>query len=364
MIKRFTTSIPIIRKDFDKTKSAKFKGELSIVSNEHGIIYDWKIKLTEVAIDLMTTKSWFPPQKNNMFKIRRLLFNELGFKQIGRPNRSSNLIKKMNSEQLEIINKFINDRGKYKTTVKNIVTLFKGNNPTGEAASYKSAEMIIDSSEPTKNFIILLDKLIMKNRIDYDAVVIGTKTIGYKDFFKLNPSLESAFNFMQRDKTEAEFSMYLSGIKEYYNMYNITIKEATKIASKARAKYSKNIDDKHEELPFGLRDSNEFTKCHIYEFHDLRDEIVKAIREKRGYDKYEKMIKDPDNFVPLPNEIHRKFDLNYFTYKLNGEMWAINELGFEYINKYVDEKYKKIPDFFMTPERKKYFDLRNKDINW
>jgi hypothetical protein len=39
-IKRYHVEIPIIRKQFERTKSAKFKGILNIVANKDGIIYD------------------------------------------------------------------------------------------------------------------------------------------------------------------------------------------------------------------------------------------------------------------------------------------------------------------------------------
>ena len=44
-------------------------------------------------------------------------------------------------------------------------------------------------------------------------------------------------------------------------------------------------------------------------------------------------------------------------------MWPINEDGLKYINKFVEDKYKKIPQEFITEKRKKYLELRNQNIN-
>jgi hypothetical protein len=37
---RYRVNLPFIRKNYQKTKSAKFKGNLEFVSNKNGIIFD------------------------------------------------------------------------------------------------------------------------------------------------------------------------------------------------------------------------------------------------------------------------------------------------------------------------------------
>ena len=363
MIKRYYTEIPLIRKSYNSTKSARFKGMLKLVSNEMGVIYDWNINFESIDLDIMTTESWFV-KKTSGFKRREELFMELGLNQIKRPERGSNKIVVLDSEQLGIVNNFINDRTKYNSTIKNVVQLLKGNNPGGEFSKYKSAELVIDTHLPEKNFAIMIDKLVMKKGVEFAAVRMGAETIKYKDFFSLNESIKEAFSFIQKDNDESLFGHYIDGINQYYKEFNVIVSDADRVAKKARAKYSTNIDKENEVLPFGFVDKGQYQKCHIYEFHDLRDEIINALKEKKSYEKYVRMIQDPENFIPLPNEVHRKFDGNYFTYKINGDMWAINEDGYDYINKFIDDKYKKIPEFFLTKKRKEYLELRNKNINW
>ena len=292
------------------------------------------------------------------------MFLELGLKQEERQGKSSNNVVTLNDSQIEIVNNFINDRTKYKSTIKNVVQLLKGNNPGGEFSKYKSAEMVVDTTSSDKNFVILIDKLIMKKGIEFSAVRMGAKEIPYKDFFSLNDSIKEAYSFMQKDKDQSLFAPYIEGINNYYKEFNVVISDADRVAKRARAKYTVNIDNNKEQLPFGFVDKGQYQKCHIYEFHDLRDEIIKALKEKKSYEKYTDMIKDPENFIPLPNEVHRKFDGNYFTYKMNGKMWAINEEGNDYINKFIDDKFKTIPEFFLTDKRKQYLELRNQNIDW
>lgn len=361
-MKKYLVSVPIVRKQFNKTKSAKFKGDLQFVSNEHGIIYDWRILFSEVYIDVFTTEKWFN-ELPATFKRRSELFKILNLKQEVRPSKTQTKIVKMNPEQINIINDFFNDRNSYDSTLKNVVGVLKGNNPGGEAKNPNSAEMIIDTNSSIRNFVILFDDLVMKNKNSFEAEVIGSEEIQINQFASLNLSLNSAFSYMQKSKDLSSWASYLAGIKKYYKQYNVDINKAYIIADRARSAYGKKIDQEISSFPFGFKTTDEFQKCHIYEFSDLRDMIVEAIRENKSYSKYEEMIKDTNNFLPLPEHVHRKFDRNYFTYKTNGEIWPIHEAGKKFVDS-IDDKFKKIPDFFLTSKRIEYIAKRNKEINY
>ncbi len=358
---RYRVTIPFIRKQFNKTKSAKYKGDLVFISNKHGVIYDWKINFKEIHVDLFTTKSWFF-KKSSKFKIREKLFNELDLKQIKRPLKNSNKIIKLDDFQVKITNEFFNNRNKYNSTIKNIVGILKGNNPGGEAKKPSSAELIINLDLNTKNFIILIDDLIMKEKLKFDVAIFGSKTIELEKFIQLNETIESAFNFMQQEKDENDFKEYLSNIKEYYKKYNDNFKKVEKIIKSERSKYSKNIDKSIINFPFQFQNKSQFQKCHIYQIHQIKEQMIYQLHECKPIKKYIKMISDPQNFLPLTEEVHRKFDANDFTYKLDGTIWPLNELGHEFVKNELNQKYKKIDDFFLNEQRKKYLECRNKNL--
>ena len=359
-MRRYHIEILIIRSDFNKTNSSKFKGTLNFVSNKYGVIFDWKITFDEVWIDLFTTKSWFK-EKTTSFKRREALFNKLGLKQVERPSKSSNKLYKLNIEQIEQVNNYFNNRKEYNSTIKNILPILKGNNPGGEAKNPASGEMIIDTNSSIKNFVILFDDLVMKKKVSYNVAMIGAEDISFEHFCELNKELHEAFKFMQQAKSFRDFSNYLNNIKEYYRKFNIDDKEAERIAKKARSRFSKNVEENIKELPFGFTKSAQFQKCHIYEFHELRDKILEAIREQRSTKQFEEMIADPENFLPLPEEVHRKFDSDWFTYKTNGEIYALNEDGYNYVQKELRDVFKVIPEKFLTERRKQYLEYRNQN---
>lgn len=362
-MKRYIVNVPIIRKQFYETASAKFRGNIQFVSNEHGIIYDWKIAFSEIYVDIYTTESWFT-SNNKTFERRKELFKRLGLHQEKRPSGTkATKIVELNKQQVEITNDFFNDRSIYDSTIKNIVGVIKGNNPGGEAKNPESAEMIIDTANRTKNFVILFDDLVMKNKVDFDSVAFGAEEISIDEFATLNLKLKSAFSYMQKSKDLSSWSNYLDAVKTYYKQFNIDINKAYIIANRARAAYNKKIETEISVFPFGFKTSDEFQKCHIYEFHDLRDLIVEAIRENKSYSKYEEMIKDSNNFLPLPESIHRKFDNNFFTFKTNGEIWPIHDDGKKYVDS-IDNKFKRIPEFFLTKKRIEYISKRNQQINY
>ena len=358
---RHRVTIPFIRKQFNKTKSAKYKGDLEFISNKHGVIYDWKINFKEIHVDIFTTKSWFF-KKSSKFQIREKLFNELCLKQLQRPLKNSNKIIKLDDFQVKIVNNFFNNRNKYNSTIKNIVGILKGNNPGGEAKKPSSAELIIDWDLNTKNFIILIDDLIMKEKLKFDVAIFGSKEMKLEKFIELNETLESAFDFMQQEKDENDFKEYLSNIKEYYKKYNENVKKVEKIIKSERSKYSTNIDKTINNFPFQFKNKSQFQKCHIYQIHQIREQMIYQLHECKPIKKYIKMISDPQNFLPLTEEVHRKFDANDFTYKLDGTIWPLNKPGHEFIKHELDEKYKKIDDFFLSKQRKKYLECRNANL--
>lgn len=361
-MKRYLVSVDIIRKGYDATVSARFKGRLDFISNEHGVIFDWNVKFKSIYLDLHFTPSWGKTQPL-LFRFREALLKELGLKQSPRPNENSNDLLELSEKQVEIANAFFNNREKYNSTLKMIVGVIKGNNPRGEAKKPESAEMVIDSQILPPNFVILFDDLCSNYKDNFVSYAIFAEEKTMLEYVKLNPVVDKAFQFMQKSKSKNEFSIYLTGIQEYFKRYNEYITQAEKEAMKARNEFNKQIDKVIDKFPFGLESKDQFQKAHIYEYHLLRDEIVEALRENREYKKFLDAIKDPNNFLPLPEEIHRRFDNEDFTYTTDGKIWPLTEKGKDYINKYMESKFKEIPQWFLK-DRIKYIEKRNENINF
>jgi hypothetical protein len=163
---------------------------------------------------------------------------------------------------------------------------------------------------------------------------------------------------MQKNKDLSSWATYKKSIKSYYNKYNIDINKAYLIAKRRRSKFYTNIDKRVKYFPFGFKSKDQFQKCHIYEYHILRDKIVECIRNNSNYERYALMIEDENNFLPLPEDIHRKFDAGYFTYN-NGNMKYLNEKGKKFINSFVSNEFKNISSSFLNKKRLMYFDMRN-----
>lgn len=371
MSNNYLIKIPIIRKNYDKTNSAKFKGFIKIITNEYGVIKDWNIDFNEIYVDVFTTQRWFN-EPNTIFNIRTKLFKILNLVQIKRPDKNSTQLIKLNDDQIAEFNSFINDRDLYKSTIKNIVGIIKGNNPGGEAKKPSSAEMIIDTNESVnnslKNFVILLDDLVEKDNNHFLPFSINAKEMQLNKFVKLNPTIEAAFKYMQEQKGENDFTIYLNNIKKFYKTYNSYAEKAERIVKKERQKYNiavpKYYLKNNVSLPFDFKIENtdEFQKCHIYEVYALKSKITNLLYENKKSEalKIALKISDPENFIPLPEEIHRKFDRHIFTFvPSKGNAVPLNEEGQKYINEKLDKRFLQINKQFLTKKKMAFFQERN-----
>ncbi|AUM62773.1 MAG4270 family putative restriction endonuclease [Spiroplasma monobiae] len=369
--KTYLVNVPIIRKNFFSTNSAKFKGNLQIISNDFGIIKDWKIEFKEVWIDIFTTPRWFS-DKPSLFKYRERLFEELNLIQEHRPSKRSSNLYKLSDNELIIFNNFLNSKEKYGSTLKNIVGVIKGNNPGGEAAKPSSAEMIIDGFEDIgiRNFIILFDDLCLYKLDYFDLYKINAEEITLEKFVNLNDALKGVFEFMQKEKQYTDFLVYLVQMKKYYNKYNGIAKKGEELAKRARKRFSMNVDTYYKKnkisLPFGfdINDNSKYQKCHILEYHIIKDNIIKLLfsDNKANIEDYLDMISDPENFIPLPEEIHRKFDSNIFYYDTNGVAIPLGEEGKYFLNREENLKFNHINKEFLTKRKTWYIEKRKEQI--
>ena len=420
---RFHVSLPIISKNYydEKSEAAKFKGKLHWVSNQHGVIYDWKIEFDDIHLDQYTTLSWFKKigyldGGDNCFANREKLFSQLNLELIPRPNKK-NKQEKLNAKQKEIVNRFFdtwnnyynntqihkiitlkkneikkvndffNKRDKppkekkkgYNSTLNNIVAILKGSNPSGKVQKPNSAEMIIDPKEGIKykNFVILIDDLVMKKKNYYTNYKATSKSISFNKFCELdeNGNLKLLFEESQESRNQDQYDIYLKGIKKYYDDYKDTIINVDREVNKYRSRYYKAVKkqleqykkDHNGDLPFKIHKRKKIMYCHIEEVHYLKDLVINYARTRQDnlYKKYLERIADPNNCIPLPYDIHREFDDYIFTYNINGEACPLNKDGWQQLLEYYPhmQQYKQIPKDFLTKERIAYIKRRMEYIN-
>lgn len=126
----------------EKSTSAKAKGYIDLYLDfSTKILYvpHWEIKFESLYLDLYTTPAWFKSRKKN-FNLRKSLFDKLGLRQTNRPDKTENRLYELDQNELEIANKWFNEE--YNSTLKNIISIIKGNNAGGSFKKPSAAEMI------------------------------------------------------------------------------------------------------------------------------------------------------------------------------------------------------------------------------
>ena len=162
--------------------SAFCEGDLIlIVDKTTKIILDFYCIIEKCKIDLYTTASWFEkPKHKRQLQLRQELLKKLnlGDKHDKRPKKGSgekrnNLHEfKKNDWQIEKLNNFLNDKTKC-TTLKSLVWLIAGNNPSGEESNPKNAPLVACYHNEWVPFSLLFDGLYFGNK--YRELAGGTE---------------------------------------------------------------------------------------------------------------------------------------------------------------------------------------------
>lgn len=104
---------------------------MQFLADSNGHILSWKINFLEVWMDIYTTQSWIRKQNSN-FLVRKELFEYIFDGKIiqePRPNLSANKLILLNDIEIKKLNEWFSLN--YKSTLKNIIAIIKGNNPGG-----------------------------------------------------------------------------------------------------------------------------------------------------------------------------------------------------------------------------------------
>lgn len=381
--------------------SAKAKGKLIIyMYKDDWTIRDWNIEFSYLEIDIYTTPKWFE-NKNSNFRKRNSLFNYVfnnKVEQIKRASVSENKLIKLNEEEINKTNIWFNNYYKNeKGTLKNIISVLKGNNAGGSFKKVSSAEMYISDLNITNkkykwNLIMFMD-LIMNNinqksfsNLYTDDILnsfevqnsnqLVDKILSWNKIINLGQILEltSNENISNRKEKYENIEIFIKQIKNnkiINNFINNKVQKERYIASATEILIFNKIKNEN-----GIIDENiNYENAHIFNISSIKKELFQYVlnirqnnqsidnEEIANTSKFQKILKqasDKNNLLNLERNFHTNFDKNFYTYEENGNI-KILKIGFE-LNDWLKNNYSTIPKNKLTNEMKHYIRKRNNDI--
>lgn len=392
-----TYSYKFSTKNWEKN-SGKCEGILYFSGNSlTGEIYDWYVQFSKIKLDLYTTESWFKTINSN-YKLRedliRHIFNNTK-NQIIRPNKKSNLILELDENQLRLANLWF--KNKYKSTLKNVIAIISGNNPTGSFSKPNNAQMYISEENFVEkwreNFIMFFDKIVKFSLIDKKNINDFLK-VDLKKLEKVHPTYLELLNskyinlikFLEIFCLEMEEFNSLTSKQDTIDFLANDVKESFDKLINIKKQLIKSIENFRKNLPISIKVFNvdkDYERAHIKNVSDIKNESISSLIQlfssmkniniqnidktneyKNIIETSKQQIISSNNLLDLSRDVHSFFDKNYFTYsEINGEIIWNPEIH-QKINNKIDEKYLQIPNNEMTNERKKFLKARNKNISF
>ena len=392
-----TYSYKFSTKNWEKN-SGKCEGILYFSGNSlTGEIYDWYVQFSKIKLDLYTTESWFKTINSN-YKLRedliRHIFNNTK-NQIIRPNKKTNLILELDENQLRLANLWF--KNKYKSTLKNVIAIISGNNPTGSFSKPNNAQMYISEENFVEkwreNFIMFFDKIVKFSLIDKKNINDFLK-VDLKKLEKVHPTYLELLNskhinlikFLEIFCLEMEEFNSLTSKQDTIDFLANDVKESFDKLINIKKQLIKSIENFRKNLPISIKVFNadkDYERAHIKNVSDIKNESISSLIQlfssmkniniqnidktneyKNIIETSKQQIISSNNLLDLSRDVHGFFDKNYFTYsEINGEIIWNPEIH-QKINNKIDEKYLQIPNNEMTNERKKFLKARNKNISF
>ncbi|EXU60037.1 MAG4270 family putative restriction endonuclease [Mycoplasma mycoides] len=375
----------------EKSKSAYASGYIDIVadfSTDIPYISSWYIYFNELAIDLCTTPSWFITKPKN-FRQREKLFKTIRKTQLRRKNQNFNNLYKLSLPEITWVNDWFNKN--YDSSIKNIISILKGNNAGGTFKDENHAEMFITNlnskyNKYKNNLIMFLDLITMtdyiyrnefyeKQNYEYrieDINLFIDKINNYDYIEVLNLTIND--KKMSLDKRRSEFSARSKVLKYAIKNRIKYLSKALKTIDKERSKVSKFNINVFEKLNFYTYENAHIldvsrVKANIssiikqVNFSSNKKDIKKAIEKNCDYIFNIKSIADKNNLLNLPVQAHRWFDDNYFTYNEQGECYSLKK-------DFNPKEHKELQNSLIIKkdeyfkDRIKYIKLRNQSRNY
>ena len=167
-----------------KDEGLECEGEFTFYFDleEKEVIYQ-DVKFYQAGIDVYNTKSWFTDEKKSrVFEIREEILKSLGYEPKPRPkNIRIKEIKKLEGEQKKILSDLWN---KHKITIRNIIKILSGSNPTGTKQNPDASQIWLNTNNfkyNEYNFALLLQPNI-KTRNLKDKKPLHSEEMNFKDF--------------------------------------------------------------------------------------------------------------------------------------------------------------------------------------
>lgn len=353
---------------------ANFRATFQFLYDEGlGYIKDWKVNFSEGVIDLCTTASWFNENSplNKKYKSRKNLFAELGLIQRPRRNKQDHDLITLNEDQLEKVSSFFNSF-EYKSTIYEIVSLFKGSNPCGTNKHPEAAQIWEVDTENKYNINIFLRYFIQKTfpefRVANKRQWLNQPTITLEVYLTLFNRINEVFNLFQ-----------------HQNLNNQSIRIASQLArnlmrdchivdhdvSREVTNYEENIENRYLSMHEAynrifannhqnINSNTDLERAHILPKWYIKRWMLVYINNQREYQLWKKMISDPLNFLPLDPNTHTAYDHS------NGNMyWDLNGYlsndGNINLDRFIN--FSKINESELTEQRKKYLNLYINNIH-
>lgn len=381
ILKRYKLNFQTKNYNSQSSKSAKAKGIIYFIVDTDNLwtIIDSKIEFHKVWFDSCQTPAHLSAlKKSDAVKFREDFCKENNWNLEKRSDTTQHNLHKLNQSQLNSFNEKINNYLKSKT-LKGLISILKGNNPSGSIGKPKNSEFIVIDENGNKyyNFPILFDS------ISYITENGNRKweNLEYSDNFfidlmnnSLNKSKElKNFHKILEDK-DCDSSIKNDQRKSVKNkIKKITGKLSVNTVVK---KYIKKYYAEIKQLNIQAFDCKGITqKCHIYNVGWVKDQIMnelknnKYMKNKYTYSAKEiqdnfknnlEIISDKYNYLNLSPNFHQHFDKFLITYdSKSGELTElsknfnpvldelktfrnINKEFLQHCSKYLEKRWEKI----------------------
>ncbi|WP_322961805.1 HNH endonuclease [Mycoplasmopsis cynos] len=375
-------------KIFSKENSKqKVNADLECYFDQDGILVKYKIKLLQnTMFDLYATPSWFDKNNKN-FKIResliKLLFWDGKKTQEKRPSFSSKLLHTFTDDELIKVNYYLNNN--YDGTLKNIVAILKGNNPSGSYQNPNSSELKSNCSYFKNNLIMLLDLLKIPNdRIDDEQLQNAVEAniedfynfLANSSFWKIIYEFVYELESWKPSQNSASEQKKLQKLKKKVEQHKIKYIELINEAENDVEKLRKVVSKFRNEIKyFSINTKTQTEIAHIYPVskikQEIREEIINLIKSNniinfnklKNTTKYKNIINqiiDVNNLFILEPTIHTEFDNKKFYWDPDsGSVIYLNKNSMEdeIINKLQNYKIDITSEFEMRKYLKKYKEL-------
>lgn len=325
---------------------ASFKATIIFVFDVGlGYIIDWRIKFEKATIDLYTTNSWFNAKSSlhKKYLLRKKLFDKLRVEQRPRNSVKNHKLITLNHDQIKIIQNYFNS-SEYNSTIYEIISLFKGSNPSGTNKNPDAAQIWEIDSGHNYNINIFLRYFIDKNNTSGRKYTNqneklwennSSESITIDTYLNIFPRIKEIFSLFQKSNSNNDnmklASKYAKSLmKDTKSVENDVNNEYENYKTNINSYYL-NMNNAYERIFSRSTYSHSLTiglqKAHILPRWFIKRMMLKSINNQNKYNKWRKMISDQFNFLPLDSNTHNAYDRdlkNDLYWDTNGKLSSLS----------------------------------------